>query len=157
MSSSAHAPTGLPAGVPKVARYLTYAGLIPFVAGFVISLFGPPASVSADIAMLAFKGYAAVILAFLGGVHWGLSLNLEHPASQTRGLVISVVPPLVGALALLVDAQWAFIIFALAFLLQGVFDIFVFRKLRKGGWYARLRLEVTAIVVVLLAASAYFA
>lgn len=156
-SQTETAGKALPTGVPRVARILTYAGLVPFAAGFLLSLFGPPASLSSELAMLAFKGYAAVILAFLGGVHWGLALTIDDPARQTRGLVVSVIPPLVGAVAVPLDAGPAFGIFAAAFLLQGVLDIFVFRSLRKGGWYARLRIEATAVVVVLLALSAWFA
>ena len=143
-------------GVPRVARILTYAGLVPFGAGFLVSLTGAPASLSVEVAMLAFKAYAAVILAFLGGVHWGMALTLEEGAAQTRALVISVAPPLIGVAAVLADAKPAFAILAIAFLLQGLFDIGYFRKLRKGGWYARLRLEVTVIVVILLALSSWF-
>lgn len=152
-----HKAAALPGGVPRIARILTYAGLVPFLAGFVVALFGPPGGLSADLAMLAFKGYAAVILAFLGGVHWGMGLTLDSPDAQTRTLVISVLPPLIGAIALLAGPAAAFTIFAVAFLVQGLLDIVYFRRFRKGGWYARLRLEATAIVVVILALSAWFA
>lgn len=146
-----------PGGVPKIARILVYAGMVPFIGGFLISLFGAPANLTLEVAMLAFKAYAAVILSFLGGVHWGMALTVTDPSEQQRSLIISVVPAIIGVVAVLLSAGPAFAVLAIAFLAQGIFDVFVFRKLRKGGWYARLRLEVTAIVVVLLALSAWFA
>ncbi len=89
--------------LPTAALLLGIAGLIPFVA---CGLAAVAASTDARTghAMLALIGYGAVILAFLGGVHWGFVL--EQPAGaaprrDTARLVLGVIPSLIGWLALM--------------------------------------------------------
>jgi len=39
-------------------------------------------------------GYGAVILAFMGAVHWGLAMVAESDSGTTRWFVLSVMPAL---------------------------------------------------------------
>ena len=66
--------------LPPFAVVLGVAGLIPFVACAIgaLALRGD----DAERVTLALIGYGAVILAFLGGVHWGFAL----PTPDAPGL-----------------------------------------------------------------------
>ncbi|HTR15464.1 MAG TPA: DUF3429 domain-containing protein [Acetobacteraceae bacterium] len=91
---------------------LGLAGLIPLLATGL-------AAVSAGYdqspaVMLALIGYGALVLSFLGGVHWGLALAdgaardtaIEHPpadtATERKRFALGVLPALVGWIAMLV-------------------------------------------------------
>ena len=81
-------------GLPANAAVLGYAGLLPFIAGAL----GTVALDDLDQAEWAGRLlvlYGAVILSFLGGVHWGVALA-PNATRQKRLLVMGVVPSLVG-------------------------------------------------------------
>lgn len=84
--------------VPRTARLLGYAGLIPFFAGAasVWAARGTPAGAFAAYALAA---YAATIAAFLGGVHWGPALR--DGGRDVAALAWGVMPQLAAWLALL--------------------------------------------------------
>ena len=78
--STAAAPYTPP--LSDTARLLGHLGLLPFVGGaalvWVVNAEAQP------YATLALAAYAAVIVSFLGGIHWGLDrkstrLNSSHP------------------------------------------------------------------------------
>ena len=74
-----------------IALRLGYAGLVPFVLGAVLVWL-----VHRDVqpyATLLLAGYGAVIVSFLGGVHWGLGMRqaVPSPASFTWGAACSLV------------------------------------------------------------------
>ena len=88
----------LPATAPNpVAVKLGYLGLLPFVFGAFLSL------VVRDDAhpyvVLALAGYAAVVISFLGGIHWGLGVRSQLPSPAP--FAWSVVPSLVA-----IHAHW---------------------------------------------------
>jgi uncharacterized protein DUF3429 len=87
--------------MPFLAIVLSVLGLIPFILCGLAAL-SPDAVTSARM-MTALIAYAAVTLAFVGGVHWGLELQSRQPdgfVARAR-LGLGVVPPLVGWIALL--------------------------------------------------------
>lgn len=89
--------------LPLLAIVLGLAGLLPFVGASL-------GAVSQDnewrrLSMLGLQAYAAVILAFLGGVHWGIGLEAgggQTVAAQRARFGLGVVPSLVGWGGLLV-------------------------------------------------------
>ena len=84
--------------LPPYAMLLGLAGLVPFLAcGFITARGGD----WAGQALSALLAYAAVILAFLGGVHWGLVLGDPAAEQVRRRLVFGVAPSLVGWAAVL--------------------------------------------------------
>lgn len=92
--------------LPPVAIALGVAGLIPFI-GCGLGGLALPAPDSERF-LAALLAYGAVILAFLGAVHWGFVLESPAPdgmAELTRKdrlrLVLGVVPALIGWVALL--------------------------------------------------------
>ena len=76
---------------------LGYGGLIPFVAGAGALAVWPGSGWIAA----ALVAYAAVIVAFLGAVHWGRALARPEEAEAPRLLQWGVIPSLLAWLALL--------------------------------------------------------
>ena len=82
--------------LPILATLLGLAGLLPFIGCGVVAL-----GSESDRGAMALTAYGAVILAFLGAVHWGFALeDPAGPALRPR-LALGVAPSLVGWLALL--------------------------------------------------------
>lgn len=86
-------------------RLLGYGGLIPFAAAAAVALLGPPHWRA--LALPALAAYGAVILSFLGAVHWGLALRAppEEASAAWPRLGLGVLPALVGWVALLLPAR----------------------------------------------------
>ena len=81
------------AEAPRPAPLLGYLGLLPFVAGALALWLAPP-----DLAAKASRAllyYGAVILSFMGAVHWGLAMHGDYPG-RDRQLAMSVLPALVA-------------------------------------------------------------
>lgn len=90
--------------VPAIVILLGAAGLIPFVGCALGALTW--SGEWARMSLLGLSSYAAVILAFLGAVHWGFALEPAAgvaPARVQRArFVLGVVPSLIGWIGLLV-------------------------------------------------------
>lgn len=77
---------------PLWARRLGHAGLIPFVLlSLLVWVVNPDVQ---PYVTLTFSAYASTVVAFLGGVHWGLAMRAEGPGP--RAFRWAVVPPLLG-------------------------------------------------------------
>jgi hypothetical protein len=66
-----------PAPLPITASRLGHLGLVPFVAGALLVWLVNEAA--HPYVTLALSAYAALIVALLGGVHWGLALRHADP------------------------------------------------------------------------------
>ena len=139
--------------LPPLAIILGIAGIIPF------ALLGVGAvGDSPDTSLTAVRGlvgYGAVILAFLGGVHWGFTLVEEGDARAVRArLALGVVPALVGWVAIL-SSIVARPVISMAILIAGMIGTVVVesraqkRDLMPGGYMA-LRWAISIVVVALL-------
>ena len=136
-----------PVKVPSVAARLGYAGLIPFVV-LSVSLWFAGQSLR-DPALQALLLYAAIILSFMGAIHWGVGMSKAEVAS-TRLLVFSVIPPLIAWFAAFLPTLVQISVLYLAFAGLCVFDS---REARAGHlpkWYPRLRVPLTVVVVASL-------
>lgn len=116
-----------------IAHRLGYAGLIPFV--------GLAAQVSNPDAVSAFMAYSAVILSFLGGVHWGVAMRDQPFASDAR-LVVCMLPSLFAWLALLLPLNLGLWVALIAFLVWWAWD----RTQIEDADYRRLRTHLTVVV-----------
>jgi hypothetical protein len=102
--------------MPALAILLGIAGFVPFV---VCGLGAMARDGEADRMLAALIAYGAVMLAFLGGLQWGFVLPTgTDPRRQRWRLLLGVLPPLVGWLALLI-ALFALSWIALAVLIAG--------------------------------------
>ena len=89
--------------LPPFAILLGLAGLLPFLAGSYAAL--AYTDDAGRMALVALTAYGATILAFLGGVHWGVAMQAAAGQSvriQRLRFGLSVIPSLIGWGALLV-------------------------------------------------------
>jgi hypothetical protein len=142
--------------LPSIAMLLGIGGLIPFLVCALGALANPPPN--DELSLMALIAYGAVILAFLGGVHWGFGLEEAGTATgdvQRARFGLGVLPSLMGWVALLV-AILSYSRVALAFLTLGyILTTMVEARASRYGYmprgYMGLRWVLSAIVVVCLA------
>jgi uncharacterized membrane protein YidH (DUF202 family) len=139
--------------IPPLALLIGVLGLIPFV---MLSLGSVSANTARDqVSVLLLIGWGAVILSFLGGVHWGFALEDEAPPAERSRLVLGVVPALIGWVSFAVSLSMAAATIGLAVLIAGYVGTIVVewrasrRDLLPAG-YIWLRLGLTVVVVALL-------
>ncbi|MDP8568883.1 DUF3429 domain-containing protein [Methylophilus aquaticus] len=131
----------------KLASILTIVGALPFVAAVAAQLAGVSAYHTSYFSLT----YGAVILSFLGGMHWGVFLSQAHVA-RINLLVSSNLFALLAWLSLLMLVPLTqYLIQITCFLALLLID----RKLAADGmierWFYNLRKQVTLVVVVCLA------
>ena len=132
------------------ARLLSVLGRLPFIIGVAVAWVGPEGlkALAQDEAAI----YAAVILSFLGAIHWGrvLSEPLADPL-ESLWLVWGVVPSLIGWLGLLLPRGLGLPLMVLGFVLAWAID----RRAVSAGllpdWYGRLRTPLSLTVCLCLA------
>lgn len=127
-------------GPSSLAWALGLAGLLPFLAGAALQWFTPPGwRMLAGSALLT---YGAVIVSFLGGIHWGLAMRGAVP--QPARLLWGVVPSLLGWLGILLDSPWGHAVLVLSLLTCYGVDRASYRALGLAAWLP-LRAALTAV------------
>ena len=143
----------MPRRLPVLAIILSVAGLIPFL------LFGLGSvstnTITSRIAAYVLIGYGAVILSFIGAVHWGFTLATEHDPAERPRLALGVVPSLVGWGALALTLFTLQPVLGLLVLIAGFVATAVVEWRAHGrGWvpggYIGMRLGLTGVVVLIL-------
>ena len=116
-----------------VARMLGYGGLLPFLflAGAVVLGIRLPLAPAPSLLV----GYGAIILSFIGALHWGVMLNANQP--KANYFIWSIMPALLA---------WGFALIAPVLLGTGLliisFIICLFidlRAIKTGLWPAYMR------------------
>jgi len=141
-----------PVRVQRTAQWLGYAGALPFIACAALALL-----TGGDLqatALQALLGYGAVILSFLGALHWTRALQGVAVPGGAPLLTISVLPALLAWLALLLPPREAGVLLAAGFVAVYLFDR---RAWRGQPWFLRLRLHLSAVAVSCLLLGAGFA
>lgn len=133
-----------PEPLQKTAWYLTLFGFLPFAVLSIAMLVLGRAHPLFDVLTDAFRLYGAVILSFLGGIRWGLALNTQ-PASPPT-IAISIIPAIIGWLAMFVPPVFSVGILLLAFCAQGAWDSTALHSGKGPIWFARLRIVITLLV-----------
>ena len=141
-------PTSKNASFPDMPSFLGWAGLVPFG----LAALGTHSGIEA-LVLYGFLGgtaYGAVILSFLGGVHWGLAMQDDR---SPYWYVWSITPALFGFASLLLsDVEMRIVALIPLFVLAWSVD----RQAANHGlipnWYLRLRSMLTAGAVISLAA-----
>ena len=132
------------------ARRLGYAGLIPFIAGA-----GLVWLVRADAhpyVTLALSAYGAVIVSFLGGIHWGLAFR--HAEPPTLLLAWGVVPSLVAWLAVMMPPAAGLVVLGAMLLACYAVDRRLYPAQGAGHWLVlRFRLSAVAGLACFIAAA----
>jgi hypothetical protein len=120
-------------------HWLGYLGLAPLALGSSWVLIEPASATAIDFV----KNYAAIILTFVGAIHWGRAMHMQH----SRLLTWSVLPSLLAFSCLMIPSSIALPFLALGFILQLMLDSHQYRPL---PWFLRIRFHLTAAVVLLL-------
>ncbi len=95
------------------------------------------------MATAALAAYAAVIVSFLGGIHWGLALR-QPPQQHTGLLAWGVVPSLLGWPALLLPPAAGLALLGAILLLCYAVDRKVYTAQGAATWLG-LRLQLTTV------------
>jgi hypothetical protein len=137
-------------GMPVSARALGFGGLLPFV-GLAIATLVDPAR--ASLWNQALMAYGAIILSFVGALHWAFAMTaggLSEPERAGR-FAWSVMPALIAWAALLFAASsvpLAVSLLLLGFWLHYLQDRMLAHRADLPAWYLPLRLTLTAVASV---------
>ncbi len=133
-----------------IARILGYGGALPFLCGAIC--------VNQQIAVLGLApahfllSYGAVILSFLGGLHWGRVITSPNANGRpdSTWLIWSVLPSLLGWVALLLPVKVGAVVLSLCFFACFQIDQKLFREQIWPAWMRPLRLHLSLIAVASL-------
>ena len=147
-----------------IAVLISLAGAVPFLVLAAIVLLDPLGSPTAIEVLVS---YGAVILSFLGAVHWGFALrDTAHPVNgeplppavlgaERQLLIFGTIPAIIGWAALSLMLHFNAPALALFVLLAGFFITIVVETIGRGrgvvaGNYLALRWGVSVIVLLVL-------
>lgn len=127
----------------ELAQRLGYAGLIPFVLGCaLIWLIGDRDLDQHAFVSLALSAYAGLVIAFLGGIHWGLAFTRGLPSRQP--LYWGVSAALLGWLGVLMSPYAGLALHGGVLIACYVVDRRVYPQLGAADWLT-LRFRLTGI------------
>ncbi len=108
--------------IPTGPRFLGFVGAIPF-----LFLAGLPwfQSYHAVISLYALAAYGAVILSFIGALHWAFAMmDFRIPESRRSRIYLwSVIPALIGWISLILPLRIGLLILLIGFVLHWIMDI----------------------------------
>ncbi|WP_417684114.1 DUF3429 domain-containing protein [Roseibium sp.] len=132
--------------VPRPALVLGAAGYLPFLALSLHAAFAtaPQGELSHEMLL----GYGAVILSFLGGIHWGRAIAQDTPNWPV--LTFGVIPSLIGWLGLAVPFNPGAMLLVSGFVFALAYDLLATRNRDMPEWYPRLRIPLTLAVCAAL-------
>ena len=132
------------------ARMLGYGGLLPFLflAGAVVLGIRLPLAPAPSLLV----GYGAIILSFIGALHWGVMLNANQP--KANYFIWSIMPALLAWAALIAPVLLGTGLLIISFIICLFIDL---RAIKTGLWPAYMRqLRVILTVMACLSLSANF-
>ena len=144
----------------QTANWLGYAGALPFLGLGLVIIYpevgiAPVAAAEVQFAMLS---YGAVILSFLGGLHWGRAIIMPadtNVLSPRTALLWSVSLSLVGWVALLLPVFIGAILLLAGFLVALAADLIWLAKGYWPFWMRRLRVHLSLMAMASLVCLAY--
>lgn len=145
----------MPDPLPRTARLLGLAGLLPFLGS--LALAAAAAGEARGAALWTLAIYGAVILSFLGAVHWGLALGPGAPRAVDARLALGVLPSLVAWAALLLPPQPSLLLLAAGLLATAGVETLASRRGLLGAAYLRLRWRLSLAAAASLLAGASIA
>lgn len=149
-----HETSRVQADIPRPALWLGIAGVLPFAFTAVQVASGWPLGGRANgPALHALLSYAAVILSFLGGVHWGLAMRALPAGARDVDwwpFIASVVPSLAAFGGLWLLPRNGLALLAGAFAVMLAYDLWTVSRRQSPFWYGRLRTGLSAAVLVCL-------
>ncbi len=143
-----------PAALPRTVAWLGYGGLIPFL------VLTPGSLLDYHYGALwsdALYAYGAIILSFIGALHWGLAMSLPELSERQRSALFlwSVVPALIAWPAVLFSPPIAAPLLVFGFIAHYLQDRRLARQASLADWYLPLRLRLSSVAVVCLIAGVF--
>jgi len=131
---------------------LGVAGLVPF---FLFGLFPNFVKISFE-PLSGLIVYGALILSFLGGAVWGLSLHsVETSPRKYPFLIIAVVPSLLGWVCVFLPTRYGILALICFFTMMLLIDFALYRVGQIESWYIKFRLYLTISVISILATATF--
>ncbi len=127
------------ADIQRGAQILGYAGVLPFLPALAL-LWLPPGDVTTWV-QKSLLAYAAVILSFVGALHWSAALDSHERRTAAARLGFSVLPALIGWLGLLAPPAAGFMLMMTGFIIAYLVDQ---RWWLQHRWFLRLRGHLSA-------------
>ena len=138
-----------PASLPRSVAWLGYGGLLPFLALAPASLLDHHHGAVWSDALYA---YGAIILSFVGALHWGLAMSLPGLDERQRAALYlwSVVPALIAWPAVLFSPVLAAPLLIVGFVAHYLQDRRLVRRAPLPAWYLPLRLRLSGVACLCL-------
>jgi hypothetical protein len=134
-------PASSPASTDPIALRLGYLALLPFLIG--AALVWIVREQVHPYVTAALSAYAAVVVAFIGGIHWGFGFREENAAP--RLFVWGVVPALVAWVAVVMQPYAGLVVHGVMLLVCYLVDRKVYPAHGAARWLTlRFRLSVVA-------------
>jgi Protein of unknown function (DUF3429) len=135
----------------RVATGLGYLAIVPFLVGAALPWLADP-QWRPPLAQ-ALSSYAAVVISFIGAIHWGLAFPQSRPAP--RLFVWGVVPSLVAWAAVSMPPHDGLVVHALMLVACYLVDRATYPVQNVGAWLPlRLRLTIVATACCIVGAIA---
>ena len=128
------------------ARLLGFGGLLPFVVLAAATLLGLHTPFVPAHALLI--GYGAVILSFVGALHWGAQLSSQQPSAGR--FVWSIMPALLAWAALMLPVKVGALCLIGGLISCWAYDMRLIRKKEWPSFMGALRTILTAIACLSL-------
>lgn len=140
--------------LPRTVAWLGYGGLLPFLVLAPASLLDHHHGAVWGDALYA---YGAIILSFIGALHWGLAMSLPDLSDRQRSawFAWSVVPALIAWPAVLFSPPLAAPLLVLGFIAHYLQDRRLARQARIPDWYLPLRLRQSCVACICLVAGVF--
>lgn len=146
--------TPLNPALPRSAAWLGFGGLLPFI-GLALTAFVDQhhGIVWAD----ALVAYGAVILSFVGALHWGFAMALPAmPQALRRNCFVwSVVPALIAWPAVMLEPAFGAPLLMVGFVAHIWQDQRLAGRVALPAWYLPLRRQLSIVACVCLALGAF--
>ena len=141
--------------LPTHVAWLGYGGLLPFVGLSILTVADPHRAPAWSDALV---GYGAVILSFVGALHWGFAMSAARldTTQRRQAFVWSVVPALMAWPATVLAGSAASLILVLGFALHLAQDRRLAGPAELPTWYLPLRWRLTIVAIVCLLANAWY-
>ena len=136
--------------IERLAKSLGYAGLIPFLVFSTGTWIDLPGVENSHYVLIT---YAAVILSFMGAIHWGIAMG-RPGGDAVWQLGLSVLPALFGWAALLLPVLYGYSILIVVFAVLCALDQRAAARGLVPSWYPALRVLLTTVVVLCLIGAA---
>lgn len=134
---------------PRHIVLLGYGGLLPFIGLALLILTSVEYRPFLAVALV---NYGAVILSFVGALHWGFAMSVQNMSAELRRnrLIWSVIPALIAWLSTLLPVPVGCLLLIVGFVVHYWQDRQLVRAVNLDAWYLPMRFRLTAVASVCL-------